>query len=77
MRILLLLNQAKPQLTDALSNSVSIKLHVEDVIDFLLYDTELISANAAADGEEANVDQKLVTQLRMHHKFAAHPQDVR
>ena len=57
MRILLFLNQAKPQLTDALSNAVSIRLHVEDVIDFLLFDTELMSANAAADGGEANEDQ--------------------
>ena len=54
------------------------KLHVEDVVDFLLFDNELMSATKlyGAHGEEPNEDHQLVTQLRMHHKFAAYPPDM-
>ena len=59
MRILLFLKQAKPEL----SSAIGMKLHVEDVVDFLLFDNELMSATklSGAPGEESNEDHQLVT----------------
>ena len=51
------------------------RLHVEDVLDFLMMDVEQLGTQQVVllDGQN---EQNVVNQLRMHHKFTSYPPEI-